>query len=404
MQQLLHPICLTLAIAGFLMLLWPPRDLGKDQALTALVGVYGLSALSFLVSLDPVWGFLGRVSGNPAIGILASFGIVTALETLQLVVLANWLLPKEEARRTVRLCLLAGAAVTAGLVTLFLLLPVSGPIAPQAFTAKYIHSGSYQAFLTLYIGAYAVGEGILAVACWRRAVGTGEPWIARGLRIVGAGSLLTFGYIAVRLVDVAAAVFDLTPASPQAENFAWLCADGGSTLVLVGFFIPTLAVHAVPTARAWASAYRDYQRLGPLWHHVHDALPTIALQTSRNGSADRPPLWGTTWHLYRRTVEIRDGQWALRDHLDESVRHAAETRHTTAGLRGAELTAAVTAEQLHAALTAYRRNEPPTAPTAYADAGIRDDVRTPDDDVRALLRIAAHFAAVSAHEDAPTWT
>ncbi|MFF7633006.1 MAB_1171c family putative transporter [Kitasatospora sp. NPDC008050] len=400
MQQLLHPICLTLAVVGFLILVSPPRQLGQDRALAALAGVYGLSALSFLVSLDPVWRLLGEATGNPAVGILASFGIVTALMTLQLVVLANWVLPQERARRTVRLCLTAGAAVIAALVTLFFLLPVTGTVAPQAFTAKYIHSGIYQAFLTLYIGAYAIAEGVVAVVCRRRAGGTGEPWIARGLRVVGAGALLTFGYSAVRLVDVSAAVFGLTHASAQAENLAWLCADGGTTLQLTGFFIPTLAVHAVPRARAWVSAYRNYQRLGPLWHGVHEALPTIALQTNRNAAAGRPPLWGTSWHLYRRTVEIRDGQWALRHHLDQSVRSTAETRYTTAGLQGAELAAAVTADQLREALSAYHRDESPHAPTAYADAGTRDDVRTPDDDVRALLRIAAHFTTVSPHEDA----
>ncbi|MCX4750489.1 hypothetical protein OG455_34115 [Kitasatospora sp. NBC_01287] len=404
MQQLLHPICLALAVAGFLLLLWPPRRLGRDKALTALVAVYGLSAVSFLVSLDPVWRLLGEATGNPATGILAAFGVVTVLSTLQLVVLAHWVLPGERARGAVRLCLAAGAAVTAALVALFLLLPVSGPVSPQAFTAHYLHDGVYQAFLTLYIGAYAVGEGILAVVCWWRAGGTGEPWIARGLRVVGAGALLTFGYSAVRLVDVAAAVFGLAPASAWWENVAWLCADGGTTLALAGFFIPTLAVHAVPQARAWAGAYRDHQRLGPLWHRLHDALPTIALQTHRKAAADRPPLWGTSWHLYRRAVEIRDGQWALRHHLDESVRRAAEARHTGAGLRGPELAAAVTADQLHAALAAYQRDEPPRAPASYADAGIRDDVRTPDDDIRVLLRIAAHFEAVPAPEESRSWT
>ncbi|GAA2273930.1 MULTISPECIES: MAB_1171c family putative transporter [Kitasatospora] len=405
MQQLLHPLCLTLAVTGFLVLLWPPRYLRRDRALTALVGVYGLSALSFLVSIDPVWGLLGDATGNPSIGILAAFGTVTAQVTLQIVVLADWVLPHEKARSRTRLCLAAGAAVIAALVVLFLLLPASGRISPQAFTARYIHVGVYQTFLTLYIGAYTIGQGILAVVCWRRAGGTRGTWIARGLRIVGAGALLTFGYSTIRLVDVAAAVFGFTPLSRSAERFAWLCADGGSTLVLMGFLIPTLAIHIVPRARAWGRAYRDHQRLAPLWHAVYEALPTIALHTHRAASAHGPSLWGATWHLYRRAVEIRDGQWALRHHLDESVRRAAEARYAATGLRGAELAAAVTADQLRGALTAYHRNESPKTPTEYADAGIRDDVRTPNDDVRALLRIAAHFEAVSEHEDAATsWT
>lgn len=404
MQQLLHPFCLTIAIAGFLVLLWPPRYLLQDRALPALVSVYGLSALSYLVSIAPVWNLLGDATGNPSIGILAAFACVTAEITLQLVVLASWVLPPEKVRGRVRLWLAAGAAVIATLVTLFLMLPASGPSSPQVFTARHIHDGIYQAYLTLYIGAYAIGEGILAVACWRRAGGTGEAWIARGLRVVGPGALLTFGYSAIRLVDVAAAVFGFTPPSTPTESFAWLCADGGSTLILTGFFIPTLAVHMVPRTWAWARAHRNHRCLAPLRHAMHEALPTIALQTDRAASANRPPVWNATWHLYRRAVEIRDGQWTLRHHLDESVRREAETRYTVAGLQGAELSVAVTADQLRGALTAYHRNESPKTPTIYADAGIRDDVRTPDDDVRALLRIATHFGAISEHEDATSWT
>ncbi|MGK4579551.1 MAB_1171c family putative transporter [Kitasatospora sp. HPMI-4] len=404
MQQLLHPVCLTLAIAGFLVLLWPPRYLGQDRALTALVGVYGLCALSFLVSIEPVWRVLGAATGNPSIGILAAFGSVTAQVALQFVVLATWVLPQERARRRARLCLAAGAAVIAVLVTLFLLLPASGPSSPQEFTARNIHNGVYQAYLTVYIGAYTVGQGVLAVVCWRRAGGTHAAWIARGLRVVGVGALMTVGYSTIRLVGVAAAVLGSARAPAPVESFAWVCADGGNMLVLTGFLVPMLAVHTVPRTSAWASAYRNHQRLAPLWQMMHETLPAVALRTQRTAAADRPPAWGATWHLYRRAVEIRDGQWALRHHLDESVRRAAEARYTAAGLQGAELAAAVTADQLRRALTAYLRNEPPRTPTAYADEGIRDEVRTPDDDVRALLRIAAHFEAVPEREDATSWT
>ncbi|MFD0385364.1 hypothetical protein ACFQ2B_33065 [Streptomyces stramineus] len=66
MQQLLHPVCAALAVAGFLLLLCPPRHLRQDRALAALVGVYGFCALSFLVSLAPVWKTLGDTTGLPA--------------------------------------------------------------------------------------------------------------------------------------------------------------------------------------------------------------------------------------------------------------------------------------------------------------------------------------------------
>ncbi|WSD33460.1 hypothetical protein OG966_17050 [Streptomyces sp. NBC_01750] len=354
--------------------------------------------------MEPVWRFLGDITGNPSIGILAAFSCVTAQVTLQPAVLANWVLPPKKARRRVRVCLVAGALVIAALGTLFLLLPASGSSSPQGFTARHIHIGAYQAYLALYIVAYTVGQGALAVGCWRAAGHTGEAWIARGLRVVVAGALLTYGYSVVRLVGVAAAVFGFTPPSAAAERLAWVCADGGNSLVLTGFFIPMLAVHIFPRARAWVRAFRDYRSMAPLWHVMHQALPTIVL-TPPAAAANRVPSWGTTWHLYRRAVEIRDGQWALRHHLEESERNAAEVRHTAAGLTGAELAAAVTADQIRAALAAHGRDESPHTPTEYADASTREDVRTPDDDIRALLRIAAHFDTVSDYEDAATsWT
>jgi hypothetical protein len=394
-QQLLHPVCLTLAVTGFLLLLWPPRRLLRDRALAALAGVYGLCALSFLVSMEPVWKVLGEATGSPSIGILAAFTTVTAQVTLQTVVLADWVLPAERAARRIRQCLTAGALVVAGLVALYLLLPDTGPSVPQGFTARNIHTGAYQAYLTLYILAYVIGQSVLAVGCWRAAGRAGEAWIARGLRVVGAGAAVTLGYSAVRLYGVAAAVFGLAPPSAAAERSAWVFADGGNTLVLTGFFVPMLAVHVIPGLRAWVRAYRDHRSLAPLWRVLRLTLPGIVLEAPRAGVADRLPVLGAGWHLYRRAVEIRDGQWALRHHLEESVRTAAEARHRAAGLDGAELAAAVTADQLRAALTAHVRGEPPRVPAEYADAGARDDVRTPEDDVRALLRIAAHFAATA---------
>ncbi|WP_240134986.1 MAB_1171c family putative transporter [Streptomyces sp. MUM 178J] len=405
MQQLLHPICLTLAVTGFLLLCWPPRHLRQDRALAALAGVYGFSALSFLVSLEPVWRLLDDITGRPSTGILGAFGSVVALLALQPVVLAYWALPPDRARKRARVCLAAGAGVIAALAVLFFQLTPAGRTTPQGFTANYIHTGVYQAYLTLYIVAYTVGETVLAVGCWTAARRTDQVWVARGLRVVGIGALMTFGYSAVRLAGVGASLLDLTPPSADAESFAWICADGGTTLTLAGFFIPTVAVHAVPNARAWIRAHRDYRRLAPLWKTVHRAMPTIALQPARTDAVARLRVWDINWRLYRRAVEIRDGQWALQQHLDESVRRAAEQRHRAAGLTGAELASAVTADQLRAALTAYRRDESPQTPTEYADAETRDDVRTPDDDVRALLRIAARFDTEPAQEEAaPSWT
>ncbi|SBW22902.1 integral membrane protein [Candidatus Protofrankia californiensis] len=405
MQQLLHPFCLALAVSGFLLLLWPPKMLRQDRALAALAGAYGLSAISFLVSLKPVWGLLDDATGRASTGILAAFGSVVALLALEQVVLAYWALPPESARKRARLYLMLGAAVILALAVLFFQLTPAGQTTPQGFTANYVHTGVYQAYLALYIVSYTVGEIVLAVGCWNAGRRTDQDWIVRGLRVVGIGAVVTLGYSGVRLADIGVALLDLSPPPPAVENFAWICADGGTTLTLIGFFIPTLAVHVVPRLCAWARGYRDFHTLEPLWAAVYRAVPTIALDPPRTGfAACRLRIWNITWHLYRRTVEIRDGQWALQHYLEDSVRRAAEQRHHTAGLTDAQLVCAVTADQLSAALAAHGRNESPQIRTEYADAGGREDVRTPEDEVCALLGIAAHFDMSRSYQEASaTW-
>jgi hypothetical protein len=402
-QQLLHPICLALAIIGFFLLLWPPGRLLQDRALTALVGAYACSALSFLVSLEPVWRVMDTVTGRASSGILFAFAAVVTMLALHLVTLVYWDLPPDRARRRARWSLAAGVAVVTTLAVLFFQLTPAGASTPQGFTANYLHDGFYQAYLTLYIVVYTCGEVALAIGCWRTARRTGQAWIARGLRVVAAGMVLTFGYSAVRLAAVGTALFGLPALPPAAEDFAWLCADGGSLLALAGWLIPTVAVHTVPHLQASLRAYRGYLALAPLWEALHQAVPTIALQP---GAALTTPLrlLRPRWHLYRRTVEIRDGQWALREFLEESVRRASDARHQAAGLAGADLSAAVTADQLRAALDAHRRGLAPQERAEYADADTRETLRTPDDDVRALLRIAAHFTTEPEQEPAPSWT
>ncbi|MFE0209742.1 DUF6545 domain-containing protein, partial [Streptomyces sp. NPDC059001] len=52
--------------------------------------------------------------------------------------------------------------------------------------------------------------------------------------------------------------------------------------------------------------------------------------------------------LLRRRVEIRQGQKLMRRYLDPTVRAHAEDRRRAEGLTGADLVAAVTADQIHA--------------------------------------------------------
>ncbi|AXK35857.1 hypothetical protein DVA86_27775 [Streptomyces armeniacus] len=395
MQQL-HPLCFALTTVGFVLLLWPPRRLRTDPALAALCATWGFSALSFAVSLEPVWKALDAALGRPSTGAQIAYGSVVALMACQLVTLAYWSLPREAARARARLSLAAAAMLIATLTVLFFqLTPRSST--PQGFTSAYAHTGTYQAYLTLYNLAYAGGEILLAVGCISVARRTGQVWVARGLRLAAVGAVLTLGYSSVRLAVVLAALGDRRlPAG--AESAAWICADGGTVLVLAGWFVPTLAHVVAPQVRAWARAHRDFRRLGPLWSDLCAAVPTIALAPARTAAAETLRLRGISWHLYRRTTEIRDGQWALRHYLEASVRREAEHHRQAAGLTGQELAAAVTADQLRHAVRAFTHHQATGHLTEYADAPFRETTRTPDDEVTALLRIADHYTAA-----APKW-
>ncbi|MYV40979.1 hypothetical protein GT030_19420 [Streptomyces sp. SID1328] len=413
MQQLLHPICLAMALLG-LTLIVATRRLRSDPALAALAGLFAASSLSYIVSLEPVWRILDAVLGRPSTGVLFAFTTVTVMLCCQLIVLAYWGRGPEQARYGAHRLLLAGGTIIAALCALFFsLTPTAAP--PQNITAAYDHTPAYQAFMTLYIVVYAAGETLAARNCMMVArQASNQGWIVSGLRIVAAGSLITLGYSAIRLAGVTAAITH-TSLPPASESIAWIFADTGGFLNLAGWFVPALGAQLIPMLRTWLTGPRDYRRLEELANALATAFPELALDPApvRSPTNKAPAYtglnWGritqryavATWHLHRRRIEIRDGQWSLRHYLDATVRNEAERRHRRAGLTGRALMQAVTADQIHAALIAYAHGQESPEPADYADKAERLSTTTPDQDVRALLGIARHFTAPASTQEAP---
>ncbi|MFE4175479.1 MAB_1171c family putative transporter [Streptomyces sp. NPDC056909] len=363
-KEWLHSGCLVLCVLGLAVLLsGSPRRFRHDPALVALTGLFALSGLSFLVSLAPVWTGLDGVLGRPNVSALVAHLCVIGLLVCQQLVLTHWGPPEHVRRRTV-LYVTAGVVIGLALVVLFAVL-TPGASRPSGFTTYYVHTPIYRAYLTLYIAAYTVGEMLVARACWRHARRTGQVWVARGLYTVTVGAVVTLGYSAVRIGGVVAALFG--GRADAWDAVAWLCADVGSALTLIGWFVPTVAQAAV--------AVRErvhYRRLRPLWNALHAVIPTIALEPDVSRATDRRlRVRDIRWHLDRQAVEIRDGQRALRAHLCPGVRRTAETRHRATGLHGADLAAAVTAEQISHALAAVaHRQEPVSESTDYAETHV----------------------------------
>ncbi|MET9700863.1 MAB_1171c family putative transporter [Streptomyces sp. NPDC006529] len=385
MKDILHPSCLLIAGAGFLFLL---RDLGKsrrDPALVALAFTYGFSALSYAISLTWVWVRIDSTLGVTNIAVPLAQSCVVLVFALQATVLAHWSKPLAEARRRGRLLLTAAAAVILAMGVLFVFLTPATQ-RPTDFSLYYAHDPFFQAYLTLYIATYTVAEVYLARSCWKYARTASRPSIARGLRLISVGAVITLGYSAIRIGAVLGAVFGFSVRG--LDPYAWLCGDIGAALTQVGYFLPTLATRS-RAVRAWCTAHLRYRRLRPLWAAMDRADPGIALRRPARQRDDLLRGRSAEFPLLRRRVEIRGGQTLLRRYLDPAVRTASQTRRGAEGLTGAELAAAVTADQIRAALARHRAGEPVDAPADYADAEL--PLTTPEDELLHLERVASYF-------------
>ncbi|MFE3326590.1 MAB_1171c family putative transporter [Streptomyces sp. NPDC059176] len=385
MKDILHPLCLAIAGTGFLVLV---RDLGKqrrDPALVALAFTYGFSALSYAVSLTWVWVRIDGLFGVPNIVVPIAQSFVIFVLALQATVLAHWSKPSAEARRRSRLLLVAAFAVIAAMALLFAAL-TPATTRPTDFSLYYAHDPVFQAYVLLYFGTYSVAEGYLALSCWTYARRATNRSIAASLRLVTVGAVITLVYSGIRIAGIVGAEAGFSVSS--LNDFAWACGDIGATLTQIGYLIPTVARRA-GSVRGWAASHVRYRRLEPLWSALDQADPGITLRRPARQGQDVMRGRSAHFPLLRRRVEIRQGQKLMRRYLEPAVRAQAETRRAADGLAGPELAAAVTADQIRAALVRHAAGEPVDAPAEYADAGL--SLVTTEDELLHLQRVASYF-------------
>ncbi|MFC9280926.1 MAB_1171c family putative transporter [Streptomyces collinus] len=396
MKDILHPLCLAIAGVGFLVLLRDVVRDRRDRALVALAASFLASALSYAVSITWVWVRVDSFFGVPNIVVPIAQSFVILVLALQSSVIAYWSKPPAAARRRSRYLFLTGAAVIGGMAVLFALLTPAAQ-RPTDFAMYYAHDPVYQAYVLLYFGTYTAAEIYLARACWKYARVVGDAWIARGLRLVAVGAIITLGYSGIRLAAILGAEIGFSV--DELNGFAWACGDIGATMTQVGYFIPIAATRAA-AAMTWHLEHYQYRRLANLWQALADAEPSIVLVEPVDAGRALRERRSVSFELYRRAVEIRDGQIELRPYLDPAVREEAE-RHRRAWWRSKDRTAAaVTADQLRAAI-AQKQHGTVDEPATYADAALNPS--TTSKDLRHLVRVAAYFTpppAEARHERA----
>lgn len=384
MKDILHPLCLAIAGAGFLLLLRDLRKGRRDHALVALALTYFFSALSYATSITAVWIRIDSTIGITNIAVPLAMSCVILVFALQATVLAYWTKTPEAAARRTKILFALGISVIAGLFGLFALLTPATQ-RPVDFTMYYAHDPAYQAYLLLYTGTYTVAEIYLARVCWRHARDVGDPWIRGGLRLIAIGAVITLGYSGIRLTAIFGAQFDF---SVQAlEPYAWLCGDIGAALTQIGYFIPIVAARFTP-AYTWLREHRQYRRLEDLWQAIVDAEPSVALEKPIDAAEAFRERRSVAFELYRRAVEIRDGQMELRPYLDQATREESELRWRAWWRSNARVAAAVTADQIREAII-QKEHGTVVEPATYADAAL--PTPTTVEDLRHLVRVAAYF-------------
>jgi hypothetical protein len=316
LYQVLEWTCTVIAFAAFLYrLVTLPGRRGDPTHLALCVYFFG-SFFSFVIGLDAVSPHVAALFHYRNVTIIMSHAAVLVLTAAQLVVLTHWVLPAERARRRARWLVLGFAGALAALMILFLVtLPMERQGTSATSSLLNMRNPAYALYVTLFTVLVAAGQVVTVRVSWRFAGTAAQRWLRRSMRTVAVGAVLILGYCVMRLIQVAAtrAQFDVSAWNPV----QWLLGDVGSLLELLGWTAPGWgpALAALPR---WARAYRRYHQLRPLWVALHRATPDIALGRPRSRVADAVP-GDLGFRLYRRVIEILDGQRALRPYLAPPV-------------------------------------------------------------------------------------
>ncbi|MFD0357830.1 MAB_1171c family putative transporter [Streptomyces sp. NPDC127110] len=306
-------VCAFVGLAAFAYRLPDVLRRRNDIALWALCTYFLCSGISFLVDLDQLRLHISAFFGLPNITSLITQVAVVVLTAAQQVVLVYWSSPPAEARRMARHRVLFFAAALAVLVVAsFAVGPVAHSETATSTILLSIKHGSYALYMSFYLLICAVGQFETVRLSLRFTTMANRQWLKVGMRTVTVGASLILVYCVTRSIQIAGTRLDYDAAA--LDPVQWTCGSVGALLQIAGWTIPSWGIR-ITRARGWARSYRSYRRLRPLWWALYEASPDIALDPPRSWLRDLAPPRDPHYRLYRRVIEIRDGQLILRTSL-----------------------------------------------------------------------------------------
>ncbi|MEV0119058.1 MAB_1171c family putative transporter [Streptomyces sp. NPDC050844] len=343
-KSIVFPLLAALCWAAFFYKCRGLKPGRRDPALLALLAAFALKGTAFALATPEIARAVDRQSGISDIAALAIHllgGVV--FSTAVLLVLLFWAHEPERAWPKAQWRISIAVIMMVTMLSLWIVASSEASGRSTHYLLQNIHRPVVAAYSLLYVGALLVALFEIARLCWRYAKVAGEPWLRRGLRLTAAGALIYSINFVNRASAIVSVQFDLRPL--EWEVLTVLGAGIGMPLIVGGLTMPSWGPR-LSALYTWWNNYRAYRSLAPLWLAMHQELPEIVLH---------PPtstLTNLNYRLYRRAIEIRDGQIALRPYMNPETAVRADELGREAGLVGNELRAVVEAAQLKVALKA----------------------------------------------------
>lgn len=282
-----------------------------------------------------------RLLGN-ALAMTASFCLVGV---------HNYATARAAARRRTAIA----AAALAGCVTAMTVqLAAAGTGCAPEFAAACGRDPHVVAYLAIYLSYISWGLAVFArlVLRYARSRDT-DPLLRSGFRVVLAAAAVSLAWVAWKAAGIAVLAATGRPLPHQAETaeaLAVIAVGTGAAGATVTAWWP--AVRNVPVR--W-KVRRAARRLAPLWERVVEEVPQVRLDEPDESRMTR--VERAEYRLYRRTLEIRDAQLALRPYVPPGIRAWAMATAENRCLDPVSRDVLVEAAELGAALDAHRAGQ-----------------------------------------------
>lgn len=356
-KYLLAGLCLAIAAAKAFQ--YKRRGVANPAA-TYAIACFTLLGLAALVIAPGTLRAASTVEPLPNMARWVGNSLVIAAAFCTFGILAHTVQDPAQVRRIV-----TRQAVIAGIVaaSMGVLLVLGDTRFTTEFVTEYGNRPAITAYLALF-SAYC-GWGLFAfVRLVRRySAATPERPLRVGLNIMMSGAFVGLLWAAWKTVVLVVNRISPEPVKAEALITA-LLSSTAAALVAIGAMVP-LVIRYLRDPVVRARTARHNRQLQPLWEAAHHALPEINLD---------PTHGDDEFVVYRRVIEIRDANLALRVHCHPDVRAWATAAAQARGVVGDQVEVIVEASVIAAAIEAHAagvryHTDPSTAETPRSGTG-----------------------------------